>query len=211
MGVMRMPLIKPPRDLTGVRCVKKRRDKNGDIQHDLRVLFDYTSPEWNLTTEEVLDLKELFMIYDSDKDGVLTFVQVKNAVSILGKQITDQRLLTIIKKFSNDTKNYSLEFNEFLKMIAHDKNINTSENCDELIEAFRVFDEDNVGTISKSNLQTILFKLGYCPLQCENIDDMVKICSDDGERIDYTALSRILVSKKQIRGEDDSEEKLLDI
>ena len=38
---MRMPLIKPPRDLTGVRCVKKRRDKNGDIQHDLRVLFDY--------------------------------------------------------------------------------------------------------------------------------------------------------------------------
>ena len=77
------------------------------------------------------------MIYDSDKDGVLTFVQVKNAVSILGKQITDQRLLTIIKKFSNDTKNYSVEFNEFLKMIAHDKNINTSENCNELIEAFR--------------------------------------------------------------------------
>lgn len=27
------------------------------------------------------------MIYDSDKDGVLTFVQVKNAVNVLGKQI----------------------------------------------------------------------------------------------------------------------------
>ena len=43
--------------------------------------------EWNLTSEEVLDLKELFMIFDSDRDGVLTFIQVKNAINVLGKHI----------------------------------------------------------------------------------------------------------------------------
>ena len=36
-----MPLIKPPRALKNVKCVKKVRDKNGDVRHDLKVLFDY--------------------------------------------------------------------------------------------------------------------------------------------------------------------------
>ena len=40
-SVVIMPLVKPPRDLSKVRCVKKIRDKNGEIRHDLRVMFDY--------------------------------------------------------------------------------------------------------------------------------------------------------------------------
>ena len=99
-----MPLIKPPRALKNVKCVKKVRDKNGDVRHDLKVLFDYVrnylivrimssifyykeNPQWNLTTEEVLDLKELFMIFDTDHDGVLTFSQLKSVMGTLGMQI----------------------------------------------------------------------------------------------------------------------------
>ena len=36
-----MPIVKPPRSLSAVRCVRKTRDKNGDVRYDLRVLFDY--------------------------------------------------------------------------------------------------------------------------------------------------------------------------
>ena len=111
---------------------------------------------WNLTTEEVLDLKELFMIFDSDKDGVLTFTQVKNAIGVLGKPIrgeyhqrvelwleidtlafySDEELLSIVKKFSADTKNLSVEFNEFLKMLAYHKNVKSVRSCEELVAAF---------------------------------------------------------------------------
>ena len=131
------------------------------------------------------------MIYDSDNDGVLTFVQVKNAVNVLGKQIEgkssnhtyidtnncnlDRDLVTNIEMFSDDTKNLSLEFNEFLKMIAQDKNAVNISSCQELIEAFQVFDEKCSGSISKSQLKTILFKIGYCPLQQEDIEDIVKV------------------------------------
>ena len=38
-----MPHVKPLRQVGKVKCVKKFRDKNGDIQHDLKVLFDYVS------------------------------------------------------------------------------------------------------------------------------------------------------------------------
>ena len=111
---------------------------------------------WNLTTEEVLDLKELFMIFDSDKDGVLTFTQVKNAIGVLGKPMrgeyhqrvelwleidtlafySDEELLSLVKKFSEDTKNLSVEFNEFLKMLAYHKNVKSVRSCEELVAAF---------------------------------------------------------------------------
>lgn len=92
-------------------------------------------------------------------------------------QLLDRDLMENIRKFSEDTKNLSLEFNEFLKMLAHDKNAVTINCCHELVEAFQVFDEDCSGTISKSQLKTILFKIGYCPLQQEDIEDIVKVCN----------------------------------
>ena len=97
------------------------------------------------------------MIFDSDKDGVLTFTQVKNAVGVLGKPIrgeyqqrvelqlleidtlafySDEELLSIVKKFSADTKNLSVEFNEFLKMLAYHKNVKSVRSCEELVAAF---------------------------------------------------------------------------
>ena len=39
--VSRMPLVKTPRDLKAVRCVRKYKDKNGDTKYSLRVLFNY--------------------------------------------------------------------------------------------------------------------------------------------------------------------------
>ena len=43
-----MPLVKPPRALSSVKCVKKVRDKNGDVRHDLKVLFDYVIDDFHL-------------------------------------------------------------------------------------------------------------------------------------------------------------------
>ena len=87
-----MPLVKPVRDLKTVRCVRRYKDKNGETKYNLRVLFNYVDilsllsakdnlyfyslkadPQWNLTREEVSDAKELFKIYDTDNDGVITY------------------------------------------------------------------------------------------------------------------------------------------
>ena len=37
---------------------------------------------WNLTKEQVADLKEVFMLFDKDEDGVLTFHELEQ-VNIL--------------------------------------------------------------------------------------------------------------------------------
>ena len=43
----------------------------------------------------------------------------------------------VIKQFSEDEKNLTLEFNEFLKMIADENKLKKMKNQDEIIEAFR--------------------------------------------------------------------------
>ena len=102
--MVRMPLVKPVRDLKTVRCVRRYKDKNGETKYNLRVLFNYVDilsflsadthvscvcvlkadPPWNLTREDVSSAKELFKIYDTDNDGVITFLQVNSAMKVLG-------------------------------------------------------------------------------------------------------------------------------
>ena len=50
-------------------------------------------PDVTQWTEEVLDLKELFMIFDTDNDGVLTFTQLKSVMGTLGTQIKGLKLV----------------------------------------------------------------------------------------------------------------------
>ena len=49
---------------------------------------------------------------------------------------SDEELLSLVKKFSEDTKNLSVEFNEFLKMLAYHKNVKSVRSCEELVAAF---------------------------------------------------------------------------
>ena len=56
----------------------------------------------------------------------------------------------------------------------------------------RFFDREGSGYITFSQLTEILFNMGYSPLQTENIDDIVRKCSKDGENVDYGKLARVL-------------------
>ena len=80
-----MPFKPPPRDLSNVRCVKRTKDKNGEEKIELQVLFDpvredeqftmynathmvcQEDPKWDLNEEIVTDLKEIFLMFDTDQ------------------------------------------------------------------------------------------------------------------------------------------------
>ena len=99
-------------------------------------------------------------------------------------------------------------------MKAFHKNNLTVRNSGELEEAFRLkkwfeninfysfvrfFDREGSGYISFSQLTEILFNMGYSPLQTENIDDIVRKCSKDGENVDYAKLARVLTDNIESR------------
>ena len=53
-------------------------------------------------------------------------------------KIIEDELLALTRQFSEDARNLSVEFNEFLKMKAFHKNNLTVRNSGELEEAFRL-------------------------------------------------------------------------
>ena len=71
-----------------------------------------------------------------------------------------------------------------------------------ILSLIRFFDREGLGYISSSQLTEILFNMGYSPPQTENIDDIVRKCSKDGEIVDYGKLARVL-TEKNIESRDD--------
>merc|ERR1711953_801474 len=105
MGSINMPFKTPPRDLSKVKCIKRSKDKNGEEQIELLVLFDFEDPKWDLNEEIIGDLKEIFLMFDSDVDGVLTIDQVYQAIGVLGIRRSDEEILAQVKEVSEDYKN----------------------------------------------------------------------------------------------------------
>ena len=54
--------------------------------------------EWQLTDEQVAEFKEVFMLFDKDEDGVLTFPELNVVMKSLGQrpsgELTKFRLLS---------------------------------------------------------------------------------------------------------------------
>merc|ERR1712126_100988 len=68
---------------TGVKCVKRKPNKSGGPDKvDLLVLIDLK--EHKLVETQVSEYKEVFMLFDKDQDGVLSFPECSTAIRTLG-------------------------------------------------------------------------------------------------------------------------------
>lgn len=93
-------------------------------------------------------------------------------------------LFHIFNEQTNASENGKLDFNEFATLMAlHMKT--RAEMEDELTESFKVFDVDNDGFISSTELRQMLLAMGE-RLKPEEIDAIVKEWDSDGDgRIAY--------------------------
>jgi len=51
-----------------------------------------------LTVEQVAEFKEVFMLFDKDEDGVITFPEVIMVMKSLGQRPSDEELLEMVQK-----------------------------------------------------------------------------------------------------------------
>ena len=56
----------------------------------------YFQTEWQLTEEQVSDFKEVFMLFDKDEDGVLTFPELNVVMKSLGQRPSGKFILSIL-------------------------------------------------------------------------------------------------------------------
>ncbi|XP_068081958.1 calmodulin isoform X2 [Anabrus simplex] len=169
---------------------KKNKKGQRHQQHDLIVTINLS--EYGLTEEQVAEFKEAFMLFDKDEDGTITMAELGVVMRSLGQRPTETELRDMVNEVDVDG-NGTIEFNEFLQMMS--KKMKGADGEDELREAFRVFDKNNDGLISSTELRHVMTNLGE-KLSDEEVDDMIREADLDGDgMVNYEEFVTILTSK----------------
>jgi len=174
--------------------VKGKKGKRSKKEtYDLIVNIDLQ--EWKLTNEQVAEYKEVFMLFDKDEDGVLSFPELSVVMKSLGQRPSDEELLKMVQDVSEDPVYHTIEFNEFLQLLSKQQRSGTTR--DSLTDAFSIFDKDDDGYIPVHEMREILQSLGD-KMTDKELDEMMKAASSDREGfINYDEFVTVLCGKKR--------------
>ncbi|KAJ9577040.1 hypothetical protein L9F63_006388, partial [Diploptera punctata] len=182
--------VKTQPKAASVKGGKKSKKGQRHQQHDLIVTINLS--EYGLTEDQVAEFKEAFMLFDKDEDGTITMAELGVVMRSLGQRPTETELRDMVNEVDQDG-NGTIEFNEFLQMMS--KKMKGADGEDELREAFRVFDKNNDGLISSTELRHVMTNLGE-KLSDEEVDDMIREADLDGDgMVNYEEFVTILTSK----------------
>lgn len=165
--------------------------------------FEYiskTSPTWGdevvghrrsllvskLTPGQQQEFKELFKMIDTSNDGVISILELKNALeSIYDEQQSDEKVKEMINKADPSVNgNDSISLNDFMGVMAE------AEFYYLFKETFATLDKDNSGYVQAYKLDRVL-----CGLRDLISDDRKSIIDvEDKEMlIDYETFSRMMI------------------
>ncbi len=91
----------------------------------------------SLSEEQVAEFKEAFSLFDKDGNGAITTKELGTVMRSLGQNPSDSELQDMINEVDADG-NGTIDFSEFLTLMV--RKMQTTEQDDELREAFKVFD-----------------------------------------------------------------------
>ena len=114
-------------------------------------------PKPQISDEEKQEFKEAFDLFDTDKSGTIDYQELKVALKALGFQVKKQDVVQIMKEYDHDGSGM-ISFDDFIEVCT----IKTAERdpMEEIMYAFKLFDEDNTGKISIKNMKKIAKELG---------------------------------------------------
>jgi len=146
----------------------------------------------NLTEEQLADYKTVFTQFDKNQDGLMSFDELKLVIDELGFFGGEVELKSIMAELDIE-ENKLINFATFLAVMA--RRLLLSDNEEEMLEAFKVFDKDNNGQLSAAELKSVLTTLGE-KLTPEECDEIVKLADKDGDGvINYREFVRSLLTK----------------
>ncbi len=145
-----------------------------------------------LQEEKISECREVFDLFDKDKDGAITVKELGDVMRALGANPTQAELDEMISEVVCEPSQ-RIEFKEFLDLFA--KKMKDPDTEEDLIEAFKVFDHDNDGVISNEELKHVMVTLGEFMSE-EEADEMIREADIDGDGlINYFRFVKIMMSR----------------
>ncbi|XP_067942712.1 uncharacterized protein [Watersipora subatra] len=147
------------------------------------------------------EIRESFPILDTDSDGLVSRRQVEDLVYRIDPDMTHEEMQDLLDTADLDADGmYDMDEYLFLMYLKW----NDQESVDDIKEAFRVFDKDNSGALSRSEFAFILKKLGE-PLIDKEVDHILNHFDRDGSgEIDFDEFAYVMTGPHVEDGSDDT-------
>ena len=130
-----------------------------------------------LTEEQKQEIKEAFDLFDTDKTGTIDYHELKVAMRALGFDVKKQEVLGLMREYDRDGAG-QIEYVDFLEIMT--AKISDRDPVEEILKAFKLFDEDNTGRISVRNLRRVARELGE-NLSDDELQAMIDEFDKDGD------------------------------
>ena len=130
-----------------------------------------------LTEEQKQEIKEAFDLFDTDKTGTIDYHELKVAMRALGFDVKKQEVLSLMKEYDREGTG-QIEYHDFLEIMT--QKIGERDPIEEIMKAFKLFDEDNTGKISLRNLRRVARELGE-NLSDDELQAMIDEFDKDGD------------------------------
>ena len=146
-----------------------------------------------MNDEQMERIKDHFLLFDKDGSGFITTDELGLTLRSLGFHVEEKHLKDLIEEFDQN-KDGKLDFNEFYNIITTRMKNPLTE--DELKEAFHIFDKDNNGKITVSELKIALTSFGE-KLTDQEVEEFIEDIDTNGDgELDIKELTRFLIRQK---------------
>merc|ERR1712244_211974 len=119
--------------------------------------------------EELLELKEAFDLFDTDKSGAIETAELKAAMSSLGYEHTNKLIFQILENLDKN-QDGQIDFDEFLDMMS--AKLSDKDSREDIMKVFNLFDQDGTGRITIEDLRHVARELGE-EISEEELKEMV--------------------------------------
>ncbi|KAK5645345.1 hypothetical protein RI129_006645 [Pyrocoelia pectoralis] len=145
------------------------------------------------TEAELKELRTAFDLLDRNRDGRVTPSELQFMLGKLGIQLKDEVVLQLLRSAS-PSGNELLNESEFVTWVRKIQNLLPDDVEDEtskdLIAAFRVFDVERKGYVTKNELRAAMEMMGESVTESQLNDFIRSATTDKDGRINYEEFAR---------------------
>merc|ERR1712080_685908 len=142
--------------------------KKSDVKNVINDASDNAEPV-NKTSDKAI--KEIFTTFDKNGDGCVNVMEIKDLISSLGGNLSDQEATAMVKMADSD-KSGDITINEFRRLWSA---MQITEDEDDIKEEFERMDPNGDGYITKDELADLLRKTALI----RDVDREAQKCLED--------------------------------